>query len=132
MSKESTSSYDSVAWGGQLEQRPADWLGDVDSHRAATDARVAQARRYFREIPFDSLKVVQTGPDRYSLFDPDGTEYRVVGYDPLQGEDPARDAAAFAIDDGGSLLFLKRRGESAIPTEERVLIWAVTEREVRP
>jgi hypothetical protein len=87
--------------------------------------RASPARR-----TFDSLKVLETGPDRYSLFDADGTEYRVVGHDPLQGVDPARHAAAFTIDDGGSLLFLRRRGESAIPTEEVVLVWSIREETV--
>jgi hypothetical protein len=72
----------------------------------------AEARRYFSEIPFDSLTVVRTGPDKFLLIDADGTEYRSVGF--LPG--PARQSiAGFTVDDG-RLHFLRRRGEDAVPS----------------
>jgi hypothetical protein len=79
VSEESTS-YGSVAWGRQLGgDREPNWLGDVDSHVRAYPERLAEARRYFAEIPFDSLTVVKTGPDKVLLADAEGTEYRSVG-----------------------------------------------------
>jgi hypothetical protein len=115
----SESAYDGVAWGGKVnDDRDPSWLGDVNVHRLAHPKRVAEARRHWPEIPFASLTVVRTGADRYSLFDPNGTEYRAIGSDPLQRPDPLhQNIAGFTIDDGNQLLFLRRRGESDIPTE---------------
>jgi hypothetical protein len=77
----------------------------------------AEARRYFSEIPFDSLTVVRTGPDKFLLIDAEGTEYRSVGF--LPG--PARQSiAGFTVDDDGRLHFLRRRGEDAVPGEQVV------------
>ena len=72
--------------------------------------RLAEARRYFREIPFDSLTVVKTGPDKFLLVDAEGREYRIVGFDPLGHPEKI---AGFTVDDGGQLHFLRRRGEDA-------------------
>ncbi len=118
MSKES-SSYDSVAWGRKLgAEREPNWLGDLDSHARAWPDRVAQARRHYTEIPFDDLTVVQTGPDKWLLVDADGVEFRPVGFDPLQKPDPEHQRiAAFTVDDGQRLHFLRIRGEDARPTE---------------
>jgi hypothetical protein len=120
------------AYGRRLDDdHGPDWLGDVDSHLIAYPERVAQARRYFSEIPFDSLTVVKTGPDRFSFFDAEGTEVRSVGFDPLQGSNPASSGVVgFTVDDGGRLHHLRRRGESTTPAEEHVLIWSITERRV--
>jgi hypothetical protein len=111
------------AFGRQLDERPANWLGDVDSHRIAYPARVEQARRSFTEAPFSDFEVEQTGPDRYRPIDKaTGTRYRVVGFDPLQAATPQRQGVRlFTIDAGGSLLFLRREGEAAVPTEVGVV-----------
>ena len=116
MSKEP---YDNVAWGGKLSaEREPNWLGDLDSHARAWPDRVAQARRHFPEIPFDSLTVTRTGPDSYLLTDDAGTQFRSVGFDPLQRPDPThQQIAGFTIDDGDRLHFLRRRGEQGVPTE---------------
>jgi hypothetical protein len=131
MSRESTS-YDSVAWGRQLgDDHPPNWLGDLDSHTRAYPERLAQARRYFAEIPFDSLSIVKTGPDRFSFFDAEGTELRSVGFDPLQAANPASSRiVGFTVDDGDRLHYLQRRGDSAVPAEEVVLVWSVREQTV--
>jgi hypothetical protein len=115
----SESAYDAVAWGRKLvADRDPNWLGDTNSHRRAHPERVEEARLHFREIPFDSLTVVRTGADKYSLIDPDGVEYRAVGLDPLQRPDPShQNIAGFVVDDGDQLLFLRRRGEHGTPTE---------------
>jgi hypothetical protein len=129
MSEESA--YDAVAWGRKVSaDRDPNWLGDTNSHRRAHPERVEEARLHFREIPFDSLTVVRTGADKYSLIDPEGVEYRSVGFDPLQRPDPAhQNIAGFAVDDGGQLLFLRRRGESDVPTQV-VIHGVVTGRKV--
>jgi hypothetical protein len=125
--KEESTTYDSVAWGRQLGgEREANWLGDLDSHTRAYPERVAQARQYFTENPFDSLTVVKTGPDKFLLADAEGTEYRSVGFDPLQGSDPSsQNIHAFTVDDGDRLHYLQVRGESAVPDKEAVLVWSV-------
>lgn len=111
--------YGAGARGGKVGgDREPGWLGDIDVHARAWPKRVAEARRHYTEIPFDSLTVVETGIDRFSLFDADGAELRVVGYDPLQRPDPEHQRiAGFTVDDGGWLLFLRKRGEDAVPSE---------------
>jgi hypothetical protein len=130
--KEESTTYDSVAWGRQLGgEREANWLGDLDSHTRAYPERVAQARQYFTENPFDSLTVVKTGPDRFSLVDAEGTELLSAGFDPLQSSTPASSGiVGFTVDHGNRLLYLQRRGESTIPASSEVLVWSVTERTV--
>jgi hypothetical protein len=90
------------AYGRRLDDdHGPNWLGDLDSHARAYPERVAQARRYFPEIPFDELTVVQTGPDRFSFIDAEGTELRSVEFDPLQSSSPASSGVVgFTVDDG--------------------------------
>ena len=109
--------YDGVVGGKLGDQRPDDWLGDVDSHARAGPRRVAQARQHYTEIDFDSLTVARTGPDKFVLTDGDGTEYRAVGFDPLQAPDPEHQQVhSFTVDDAGFLIFLRKRGEHGKPT----------------
>jgi hypothetical protein len=112
-----------------VDDRPANWLGDLQSDRRAWPERHAQARLYFTEARFEDFDVVQTRPDKFVLTDKaTGVEYRPVGFDPLQRPDPKRQRiAAFVVDDGGWLHFLRRRGEDAEPNEEVVLSWSHAE-----
>jgi hypothetical protein len=106
------------------ERSGPNWLGDLDSHARAYPERLAHARRYFTEMPFDSLTVVKTGPDRFSFIDAEGTEYRTVGHDPLQAA-KSQGIVGFTIDDADRLHFLRRRSEGVEPAEEVVLVWSV-------
>jgi hypothetical protein len=86
------------------------------SGRQQTADRVAEARRYFTEIPFDSLAVVRSGPDKYIFRDAEGSEYRLAGFDPLRHPEKI---AGFTVDEADQLHFLRRRG--ADPAEH---VWA--------
>jgi hypothetical protein len=75
------------------------------------DARLESARHRFPEISFKDFDISQTGIDRWSFTDRDtGVEYRRVEHDPLLG-DGRTDIAAFTVDAGGRVHFLRRRGQ---------------------
>jgi hypothetical protein len=97
-------------YGKQLSNdKPPDWLGDVDSHLAATPDRVRLARLHWPERdPGDFDPIGSTGRrivDRVT-----GEQFMVCQHDPLQGLDPEQDPTAFFIQNSGQLYFMKPRG----------------------
>ena len=78
----------------------------IDAH---TDARLELARQRFPEISFEDFDVAQTGLDKWSFIDREtGVEYRRVDYDPIFTNDTVN-IAAFTVDAGGRVHFLRRR-----------------------
>jgi hypothetical protein len=69
--------------------------------RQLTAERLAEARRYFTEIPFDSLAVVRMRPDKYIFRDAAGVEYRLAVFDPLQHPEKIH---GFTVDDDADQL----------------------------
>ena len=118
------------AWGAEVSDgHPPGWIGDVDSHRIASPARVERAKEFFPQAPFEDFEVQETGLDRFRLIDKaTGVAYRVVGYDPLFSERPRGCAVSvFTVDAGGSLLFLRREDQPEQPTEAPVSDWTARE-----
>jgi hypothetical protein len=72
--------------------------------------RLEEARRYYKQIAFSSLSVVESAPGKLLFTDADGVQYRTASI--LPGPDSPD--VAYTIDGSGRLLFLKRRGEVGV------------------
>ena len=109
MSDDGFTIYGGDVGGRQIGgDRPANHLGDVDSHMLATPERVKNARLFWPERPASDFAPYGSTGQRF--VDDSGHVYQVCGHDPLQGPDPAKDPTEFFVQSGSWLFFMKPLG----------------------
>jgi hypothetical protein len=89
--------------------KPANHLGDVDSHMIATPEKVQYARLYWQERSSEEFDAYGTTGQKV-VDRTTGDVYKIVTHDPHQAEKPADDLIESFVLSGGWIFYLKRLG----------------------
>jgi hypothetical protein len=103
-------------WGMQITDH------HPERHRAEVAARIEAARSLgWPEVDLSDFEVIGSSWRPIFVSKADGSQFRVIDFDPLLQEDPrAINVAAFLLDGAGEIVFLKHRGATTTPVRESV------------